>query len=343
MTILDSELRFYKSAVVSDEGSNGGRMGIAQIISGMSNNVWPNVFKAERLAGSTKYRKLFLKVANDDDLKLYNPLVWLDIPTVGDDWIVFFGATQLDTQAEIPVDDSDPETNPRYGCASLAEDVLASADIVIVTVEDLTLVSGDDQIFRIGEKIRITNKETIDSGTGTEEEHIIGNITWDSLTGTITLDGTTLANAYTVLEGSRVMSLYEPGDVSCTISNWVENGSGTYNEATYPVLGDNIGTIEQTWTLTFSSATAYTVVGNTIGSVGSGTVSVNFAPSNPNFTKPYFTIPYLGFGGTWTAANTIAFQTHPASIPVWEKRVIPPDCASLTGNKTTMCCSGESE
>lgn len=67
-------------------------------------------------------------------------------------------------------------------------------------------------------------------------------------------------------------SVYYPGsDLLATVDNWVETGAGTYNESTYPVLLDHIGTAEQTWTLTFTDATNFTVIGDTIGSVGSNT------------------------------------------------------------------------
>ena len=79
MTIIDSELLMLKSAVIGDAGTNGGRMdNNAAVVSAVLNNVFPSVFRAERLAGSTKYRKTFMKVANDDDDTLFNPLVWLD-------------------------------------------------------------------------------------------------------------------------------------------------------------------------------------------------------------------------------------------------------------------------
>ena len=73
MTILDSELDFYKAETNDDTTSNGGRMSAIEIISGVLQNVWPHAFKAERDAGSTKFRKLFCKVSNDDDDTLYNP------------------------------------------------------------------------------------------------------------------------------------------------------------------------------------------------------------------------------------------------------------------------------
>jgi len=60
------------------------------------------------------------------------------------------------------------------------------------------------------------------------------------------------------------------------------------------------------------------------------------------FTKPYFTIPAAAWGGTWANGETVTFITHPASIPIWEKRVIPAGANSLAGNKRIIVVRGES-
>ncbi len=140
------------------------------------------------------------------------------------------------------------------------------------------------------------------------------------------------------------MSVYEPSDVECSVDNWVETaaGDGTYDETTYPVVTDNIGTVEETWTLTFTSATDFGVVGDSIGSVGTGSTAGDFTPSNAAFSKPYLTLDKDGWAGTWASADTVVFQTHPAAVPIWQKRVLPTDCPSLSGNKTTLVFGGES-
>lgn len=107
------------------------------------------------------------------------------------------------------------------------------------------------------------------------------------------------------------------------------------------MLLDHIGTAEQTWTLTFTDATNFTVVGDTIGSVGSGSRSADFAPSNGAVSKPYFTLRTAGWGGTWAAGNTIVWQTHPNAIPIWETRVVPASAASMAGNGITAVFEGE--
>ena len=342
MTIVDSELKMYKSKVITDTTTNGGLMdNTALVVSNVVNNVWPSVFKAERIAGGTKHRKTFLKVVNDADETLFYPQVWLDRITQGDDWVTFFAGTQTDTQNNLV------GTERKYGCAVLKTNVAASAGSIIVTVEDAALATGNDAIFANGDTIRITNKDTPSSGTGTEEFHVINGA--PSVVGndiTITLTGT-LANAYNTTDGiygTRIMSVYAPSDIEASFDSFVvTSAAGTYDESTYPVLLDNIGTINQTVTITFTDATTFTAASNVAGvTLTGGSIGTTYSPNNPEVTKPYFVLDKDGFGGTWIAGNTIVFNTVPAALPIWQKRVVPAGAASLTGNQVVIVFTGES-
>ena len=332
MTILDSELKCYKSAVVDDTTANGGRLSSTLVTSGVVQNVWPHVLKAERDAGSTKYRKLFFKVANDVDEALLSAQLYIDAPTAAGDYVVMFAGTQRNTQADIT------GSERKYGAANLQTNAVAASNTLVVTVEDAALTG----MFVNGDTIRVTDKLTPTSVSGNEEIHVINGVPVVAGTQVTITTTAVLANNYTTAAGGRVMSIYNYGDVTCVVDNWVETGAGTYDETGYPVVCDNIGTIEQTWTLTFSDATNYTIAGDTVGAVGAGTILVDFAPSNPAFSKPYFTMEFEGFGGTWATGNTIVFQTHPAAVPIWEKRVVPAGAGSLANNKVTAVISGES-
>lgn len=338
MTILSSELRIYKSTVITDTGTNGARMSSTEVVSGVSNNLFSNVFTADRVAGLTTYRKCFCKVGNDADESLYYPQIWLDIVTTGDDWVIFFVGTNRDIQSGIA------GTEHKYGCAPLHANVSAGAATLDVSVEDSTLVSGNNAIFTVGDKFRITDMDTI-LGTGNEEIHTLTSVTPVSGTQvTLAFSATTLANSYTTADDTRVMSIYEPSTVECSVDNWVETSASTgiYDESTYPIVTDNIGTVEETWTLTFTSTTEFGVVGDTVGSVGTGDTSTNFAPSNAAFSKPYFTLDKDGWSLVWDTPDTVVFQTHPAAVPVWQYRVVPAGCGSLSGNKTCIVFGGES-
>ena len=73
----------------------------------------------------------------------------------------------------------------------------------------------------------------------------------------------------------------------------------------------------------------FAVAGDTLGSVGSGNIASNFAPTNPDFGAPYFTLPSAIWGGAWASGETFTFQTHPAALPLWLKRVVPAGAASI--------------
>lgn len=330
MSILSSELRGYYPLTISDAASNGGRISFNRITSGALQNVFPHIFRAERLAGSTKHRKIFLRVDNDADLTLYGASVRFHGPTPGDDYVYFHVGTQRDTQTNIT------GSERKYGSSLLKTTVTAGATTLVLTVEHTSLTG----IFQNGDSIRISDKLTPTSVSGNEEEVVIDGapgVSGDEVTVTL---ATALINGYDA--GAYVSSVYLPSvDVAGTVDNWVESGSGTYDESGYPVLPDNIGTMEQTWTLTFSDATNFSVVGDTLGSVGAGNTSTNYIPNNPSVSKPYFTLEAAGWGGTWTAGNTIVFQTHPPAVAVWETRVVPVSASSMAGNGVTVVFEGE--
>lgn len=330
MSILPGELKLYKSKVVNNLSSNGGRISdVDEIISGALANCFPHVLPEELLAGSNIIRKIFFKVYNDDDLTLYSSKFFLDAPTPADDWVVAFAGTQRDTVNDHPT--------PRiYGVAFITNNLSAGASSIIVEVEDESITG----MFADGDEIIITDKATASSLAGNRELHVIsGGPVVAGNQVTITIVGV-LANNYLVASNTRVSSVIDAGDIACSVDNWVEDGSGTYDESTYPVLTDNLGTTEQTWTLEFSDATTFTVTGDVVGSVGSGVVGSNFAPLNPINSKPYFTLRSVGFGGAWTAADTIVFQTHPAAFPAYLNRVVPPSSTGQTGNRITPVLLG---
>lgn len=333
MTILASELKAYYPTTVSDSSGNGGRISFNQVTSGALRNVFPHVFRAERLAGSIKHRKIFYRTTNDADETLYAPSIRLHAPTVADDWVYFRIGTQRNTQGDLT------GSERKYGVGILKTAVTAGDSTLVVSVEDASLTN----IFQNGDKIHITDKATPTSSIGNEEELTISGAPIVSGVDVTITTSTALANSYT--EGLTYVGsvYYTNNDLTGSVDSWSEHGTGTgtYDEVTYPVLIDHIGTAEQTWTLTFTNATSFTVVGDTIGSVGSGTIGSDFAPNNPAVSKPYFTLQAAGWGGVWVAGDVIAFQTHPPAIPIWETRVVPANSASVAGNSVTVVFEGE--
>ena len=141
-----------------------------------------------------------------------------------------------------------------------------------------------------------------------------------------------LANAYLAAE-SYVGICIEAGDVEPTSLDWAENSAaGTYDEATYPLVLDNRGTVTDSFTITFSDATNFGCSGVAEGSLGSGSVSSDFAPINPNTGQPYFTLNKNGWGGSWVNGDTVTFKTVAAGVPIWLKEIVPPATAAESFN-----------
>jgi hypothetical protein len=338
MSIVRAELKVYRPVEVSDALTNGGRMTAVEIPSGVLGNLFPDAGEAERTAGSTRFRKAFYKNTNievpgggvDSGLTLSNTLVFVENFTPGDDAIYIHLGTQVDTENDLT------GSEDLYGSGDLDASVSGGATSIDVAVEDGAVIQ-----FRNGDLIRISDKDDIDASGTTEFAQVNGV---PSILGdVVTLPITALVNSFTA-PGTRVSAVIEFGDLTAEFDTFVVTaaGTGTYDEVSFPPEMDNIASIEQNWTLTFSDATNYTASGDTVGSVGSGTVGGDFAPTNPDFGRPYFTLRAAGFGGTFQNGDTITFHTVPASVPVWHKRIIPAGAASLAGNQAITVLRGES-
>ena len=131
------------------------------------------------------------------------------------------------------------------------------------------------------------------------------------------------------------------GELECTVDNWVESTGTVYDEGNYPVIGDNLGTAEQTWTIARLSDTQFSCTGDTIGSLATGSTAADYAPLNPANSKPYFTLESAGWLSAIPTGYTLVFQTHPPAIPTHEFRCIPPACGQMTGDSITLCLEVE--
>ena len=331
MAIVRADLKTFRSETFNDTSSNGGRMSAVELSSGVVGNVFPDATEAERTAGSQKFRKLFFKNSETTGLTLFNSRLFLELFTPAEDRVYFFQGTQTDIQSDLTGSEN------RYGSGQLNADVSAGATSIDVAVED-----GATTIFRNGEKIRISDCADIDA-TGCTTEIATINGTPTVLADVVTIPLASGLNNSFVAANTRVASILEFGDLEPTTTAFtVTSGAGTYDDTTYPVQGDNQGTIEQNWTLTFTSATNFDITGDTVGNQGTGNISSNTAPTNSDFGTPYWTLLSAGFGGTFTSGDTITFTTSPASIPTWVERVIPAGAASFSGNEAIIVFDGES-
>lgn len=152
---------------------------------------------------------------------------------------------------------------------------------------------------------------------------------------TVHLDGQ-VANAYLTANSYGSGCIYS-SEVKPTSEDWTEvSVAGTYDEGAYPLVLYNDGAERDSWTVTFTSATAFTCSGALEGSVGAGSISVDFSPTNSNTGQPYFTVDKDGWGGTWVSGDTVTFTTSPSSLPVWWREIVPVLTAQVSDNLSVL-------
>lgn len=336
-----SDMRMYKSK------SNGRMSGDSadEILTGVSQNLLRHVTSSERAAGYFDYHKAWWHIEDDNDGIGIDPELYADFPTLSDDdYVLFFTMSDRTAIEDISGYDTGADTETKYGSAYLASDIAAGDLSFDVVVKNAAMLTGNDAIFRNGGTIKITDK-TIDTATSGNEETLTlhsssaVSIASDGVTATLTLDGTTgFKNSYTA-DGSitRVRSIIEESTIETSVTTAVVTSSaGLFDDSTYEIVLDNIGTIDQDWTLYFTDSSHFRLDGDELGTdVATGIISSNFEPNNPDKSKPYFTINSSAFSGTFASGDTITFTTKPSAFPFGIKRVVPPASNSLANNKVS--------
>ena len=99
-----------------------------------------------------------------------------------------------------------------------------------------------------------------------------------------------------------------------------------------PIVVTNRDAIEERWALVFTSATAFNIIGQTVGQIGTGTTSTLTAPINPMTNEPYFTIPAAAWGTGWSANNVARINTGAAKYPIWIGNAIQQHVGSSSDN-----------
>lgn len=334
MSIVSSELVIRYSAVRTDTSANGGRMSKNAVADNAKNAFFPDWTAAQLAAGASRYRKFFLHVANDDDLTLADAALHLVAPLLGDDWVTLFAGTATDTQADIGTPDL-------YGAGELQSSVSAGATSFGVVLEDDAL-----EIFRDGDTVFLAtlSSAALDAGghrTITQSEYHEGvTVSQSGSVVTVTLaEGDMLTNGYA--SGDAVASVLPLGDIVAAIGTVTKvTTAGTLDSTA--ITADHIGSITQTVTLTFTSATAFAAVSDVKGSLGTGSVSSTFAPSNTDFAKPYLTIPASAWGGTWAAGQTVSIPVTQAALGFWLANTAPAGAASYGADLVDLMMRGAS-
>ena len=99
-----------------------------------------------------------------------------------------------------------------------------------------------------------------------------------------------------------------------------------------PIVITNRDAIEERWALVFTGTTAFKIIGETVGEIGTGTTLEVTSPPNPMTGQPYFTIPATAWGGGWSANNVVRINTGAAKYPVWIGNAIQQHQGSSSDN-----------
>ena len=151
---------------------------------------------------------------------------------------------------------------------------------------------------------------------------------------TVALDDQ-VANAYTTVMTRCSACLYDAEVVSAISDEAVTAaGDGNYDYTTYPIVANNAGAEQDTITLTFTSASAFTITGANLGVITTGTTGVNVTALNPDTSEPLFTLDHTGWSGTLASGDTLIFSMVPSTVPVWLKEIVP----ALTAQEPHNLC-----
>lgn len=125
---------------------------------------------------------------------------------------------------------------------------------------------------------------------------------------------------------ARVSSLFAQ---STWTSVWSDTLIGSeplaqYDDTAHPIIVTNRDAYPDRILIKFTGSTAFDVIGENLGVIGSGTTGVDCSPINHLTGRPYFTIPYQGWGTGWASGNCLRFNLISAAYPVSLIRAIQP-------------------
>lgn len=182
--------------------------------------------------------------------------------------------------------------------------------------------------------INITFSSAPDNASTISATYQESAVVWVGNTATVTLADSLLNNF--VSTNTTIGMCLELEDLTPTKEKDSENlNAGSFDESKIDLT--NLGSVEDTWTLAFTTNVNYTVVGSIVGSVGAGNVTGAFTPINPDQGAAYFSITTdCWIGVTAVAGDTVVFKTHPSSKPVWWREVVPALTVAYSNNLTML-------
>lgn len=101
---------------------------------------------------------------------------------------------------------------------------------------------------------------------------------------------------------------------------------GSYNDTAYPIVVSNAGSLSERFALRLqSSATTFDFLSEHMGTLGSGSINVDFSPANPiKPGVPLLQLAAAGWGGNWVAGNTVFLKIVAAMQSMAVIRTVQP-------------------
>lgn len=117
--------------------------------------------------------------------------------------------------------------------------------------------------------------------------------------------------------------------------------TGTYNAGAHPIVLTNDGAITERWALRFTSTTAFEIIGEHVGVIGTSSINVVTAPINSNTGTPFFEIPEEGWGAGWAPGNILRMNTVGAIKPIPLVRTVQQGPEAGTEYSFTLLARGD--
>lgn len=345
---LDESKLIWRAPLSREQGSgNGGRMSTVEIVNNTPNNVFPNVYSAQRENGATNYQWVYALINGDPELSdtLVDGFFYLFRQPDGDEYICFCVGDQRSTAGDYGFPDTDTER--KYGPAELASDVVAGATSMTFVCKSADHASGPDNCWADGDNFFVTDKALYNSTSGNLEKRVVsGSPAVDPDGKTVTISfSPALVNGYP--SGSVVASYPAPQDVPANqFDNLDETGiTGTtvVDIATAGnVIVDSLGALDMTLSFTMSSTTTFDVTTDYPGipPLPSGNTTVDYSPQNGAVSRPYATFK-AGWITNGEEGDQFSLQIHPPALCMIQKKVVPAGANAATGLSATVVVEGE--
>lgn len=125
---------------------------------------------------------------------------------------------------------------------------------------------------------------------------------------------------------ARVQNLFDQGAWTNVWSDTPigSTAPGTYNDTDYPLVVTNADAITERWAVRFTSSTQFEIIGETVGTIATGSTTAEVAPLNPRTGRPYFVLKREGWGSGWSTNNVVRFNTIGGLAPIWLVRTTLP-------------------